>query len=81
MPSLLEGIESKYGYNGSMMELPMIYLRKSQGRLPPVLVFNDFGIDSAGHEESLKTKCQHVQELDLAQNSLSQWNEVSNCLT
>lgn len=77
MPSLLEGIEAKYGSDSDDYELdiPILYVTRSTA-VPPVLVFNDFGIDSAGSEESLKTKCQNVQELDLAQNSLSQWTEV-----
>ncbi|CAB0000895.1 unnamed protein product [Nesidiocoris tenuis] len=81
MPSLLEGIEAKYGSDSDDYELdiPILYVTRSTA-VPPVLVFNDFGIDSAGSEESLKTKCQNVQELDLAQNSLSQWTEVMTIL-
>lgn len=79
MPSLLEGIEAKYGResDSSELDIPILYVpRKPQDYVPPILVFNDFGIDSAGSEEKLKCKCQNVQELDLAQNSLSQWAEV-----
>uniref|UniRef100_A0A0A9X3S2 Tubulin-specific chaperone cofactor E-like protein n=1 Tax=Lygus hesperus TaxID=30085 RepID=A0A0A9X3S2_LYGHE len=81
MPSLLEGIEAKYGRDSEDFELdiPILYVTRSNA-VPPVLVFNDFGIDSAGSEESLKSKCQNVQELDLAQNSLSQWAEVMTIL-
>ena len=82
MPSLLEGIEAKYGTdadNCGELDIPILYVpRKNMDCVPPVLVFNDFGIDSAGSEESLKKKCQHVQELDLAQNCLSQWEEVGS---
>ncbi|XP_014284968.1 tubulin-specific chaperone cofactor E-like protein isoform X1 [Halyomorpha halys] len=83
MPSLLEGIEAKYGResDSSELDIPILYVpRKSQDYVPPILVFNDFGIDSAGSEEKLKCKCQNVQELDLAQNSLSQWAEVMTIL-
>lgn len=80
MPSLLEGIEAKYGteLEDCELDIPILYVQgKTQNFMPQILVFNDFGIDSAGSEESLKSKCQHVQELDLAQNSLSQWAEVN----
>lgn len=80
MPSLLEGIEAKYGRDSedfSALGIPILYVTRSNANaVPPVLVFNDFGIDSAGSEECLKSKCQNVQELDLAQNSLCQWTEV-----
>ncbi|KAL1138747.1 hypothetical protein AAG570_008809 [Ranatra chinensis] len=83
MPSLIEGIEAKYGTEADKCELdiPILYVpRKLQNFVPPVLVFNDFGIDSAGNEETLKSKCQHVQELDLAQNKLTRWDDVLSIL-
>lgn len=79
MPSLLEGIEAKYGEDndGSDLEIPILYVpRKQSNYIPPILVFNDFGIDSAGSVDKLQQKCHNVQELDLAKNSLSQWAEV-----
>lgn len=45
--------------------------------VPQVLVLNDCGIDQAGAPEDLKKKCNSVKELDLAQNKLENWNEVS----
>lgn len=45
--------------------------------MPQVLVLNDCGIDQAGAPEDLKKKCNSVKELDLAQNKLENWNEVS----
>lgn len=45
--------------------------------VPQVLVLNDCGIDQAGPPEDLKKKCNSVKELDLAQNKLENWNEVS----
>lgn len=83
MPSLLEGIEAKYGQDSdsSALEIPILYVpRKPDNYVPPILVFNDFGIDSAGSEDKLRHKCKNVQELDLAQNSLSQWAEVMTIL-
>ena len=46
--------------------------------MPTVLVLNDCGIDQAGEAEDLKNKCNSVKELDLAQNKLENWNEVSD---
>jgi len=82
MPSLLEGIEVKYGKDVNCeLDIPILYVsRKNENCSPQILVFNDFGIDSAGSEESLKSKCLNVQELDLAKNCLSQWAEVVTIL-
>jgi hypothetical protein len=42
-----------------------------------VLVLNNLNIDKAGEPEELKKKCDSVKELDLAQNKLHNWDEVS----
>lgn len=81
MPSLLEAINSKYGIYGDEIydHTPVaIYVPKRSPRkyIPSLLVLNDCDIDSAGHELDLKEKCKTVEDLDLAQNNLSQWNEV-----
>lgn len=91
MPSLLEAINEKYGIYGdeTFDHIPVaIYMPKRSPRkyIPSLLVLNDCDIDSAGHEIDLKEKCKTVEDLDLAQNNLSQWNEVTliinliNCL-
>lgn len=81
MPSLLEAINSKYGIYGDEIydHTPVaIYVPKRSPRkyIPSLLVLNDCDIDSAGHELDLKEKCKTVEDLDLAQNNLSQWTEV-----
>lgn len=50
---------------------------KRSRSVPQVLVLNDCGIDQAGPPEDLKKKCNSVKELDLAQNKLESWSEVS----
>lgn len=81
MPSLLEAINEKYGYGDEVFDqTPVaIYVPKRSPRkyIPSLLVLNDCDIDSAGHEIDLQEKCKTVEDLDLAQNNLSQWNEVS----
>jgi len=56
-----------------------IYVPRKNPRnmIPNLLVLNDCDIDSAGQESDLRDKCQGVEELDLAQNCLSRWSEVS----
>ncbi|KAG8229900.1 hypothetical protein J437_LFUL009764 [Ladona fulva] len=86
MASLLEAIENKYGSDdpdefGS--DLPIaIYVPKKSPRkcIPSLLVLNDCDIESAGDEQALDEKCQQVEELDLAQNKLSEWSEVFEIL-
>lgn len=81
MPTLLEAIERKYGDDWGSLDkmLPAIsiYVPPPRGSLPPLLVFNDCSIDSAGEPNELQDKCSRVQELDLAQNCLTEWDEVS----
>lgn len=81
MPSLLEAIVEKYGCleDDTFDQMPIaIYVPRKNPRnmIPNLLVLNDCDIDSAGHEPDLRDKCRGVEELDLAQNSLSRWSEV-----
>lgn len=83
MPSLLEAIAEKYGCfeDDTFDRMPIaIYVPRKNPRnmIPNLLVLNDCDIDSAGHESDLRDKCHGVEELDLAQNRLSRWNEVRN---
>lgn len=86
MASLLEAIENKYGSDDPddfRNDLPIaIYVPKKSPRkcIPSLLVLNDCDIDSAGDEQALDEKCQQVEELDLAQNKLSEWSEVFGIL-
>lgn len=85
MPSLLEALERKYGAKGevnpSIDDMPVaIFVPKRSPRLsvPTLLVLNDCDIDCAGDACALADKCADVVELDLANNKLTEWEEVSN---
>ncbi|KAL1455012.1 hypothetical protein WDU94_009138 [Cyamophila willieti] len=84
MPSLLEALDAKYALNlDSFDQLPVsIYVPRKGPRncIPSLLVLNDCDIDSTGAEHELTVKCQGVAELDLAQNSLSHWDEIFTIL-
>ncbi|XP_050542311.1 tubulin-specific chaperone cofactor E-like protein [Daktulosphaira vitifoliae] len=85
MPSLLEAITEKYGSSedDTFDQMPIaIYVPRKNPRnvLPKLLVLNDCDIDSAGNETDLRDKCHGVEELDLAQNRLSEWNEIFKIL-
>lgn len=45
--------------------------------LPSVLVLNGCGISRAGDEGEIAAFCAHVMELDLSDNKLRDWHEVS----
>lgn len=60
-----------------------IFIPKKSPRhtVPALLVLQDCDIECAGNDaEKLRTKCRNVEELDLAQNKLSHWDEVFNIL-
>lgn len=83
MPSLLEALERKYGSRGEVNpcidDLPVsIFVPKRSPRLsiPTLLVLNDCDIDCAGESSALADKCADVVELDLANNKLTDWEEV-----
>lgn len=60
-----------------------IFIPKKSPRhtVPALLVLQDCDIESAGNDaEKLRNKCKNVEELDLAQNKLSQWTEVFDIL-
>lgn len=48
-----------------------------QLNLPRVLVLDSCGITQAGDESEVATFCAHVVELDLSNNHLQDWGEVS----
>lgn len=83
MPSLLEALERKYGqslgHNPQLDDLPVaIFVPKRSPRLsvPTLLVLNDCDIDCAGDACTLADKCADVVELDIANNRLTNWEEV-----
>ncbi|XP_072166302.1 tubulin-specific chaperone cofactor E-like protein [Diadema setosum] len=45
-------------------------------KLPSIMVLHRCNVCSAGEEDKLTQLCANVQELDLAENSLSSWEEV-----
>ncbi|XP_078046240.1 tubulin folding cofactor E like protein mlt [Augochlora pura] len=60
-----------------------IFIPKKSPRhtVPALLVLQDCDIECAGNDdEKLRSKCKNVEELDLAQNKLSQWTEVFGIL-
>lgn len=87
MPSLLEALERKYGAKGEVNppidDMPVaIFVPKRSPRLsvPTLLVLNDCDIDCAGDACALADKCADVVELDIANNKLAEWEEVSYSL-
>ncbi|GBP37923.1 Tubulin-specific chaperone cofactor E-like protein [Eumeta japonica] len=83
MPSLLEALERKYGGGANtgppIDDMPVaIFVPKRSPRLsvPTLLVLNDCDIDRAGDAAVLADKCADVVELDLANNRLTDWQEV-----
>lgn len=49
--------------------------------LPSVLVLNDCGVSKAGEGSDIAAFCSHVVELDLSQNQLRDWAEVSTIVS
>ncbi|KAL8173654.1 UNVERIFIED_CONTAM: hypothetical protein K2H54_014104, partial [Gekko kuhli] len=49
--------------------------------LPSVLVLNSCGITCAGDENEIAAFCAHVSELDLSDNKLEDWQEVSKIVS
>lgn len=54
---------------------------KDRLNLPSVLVLNSCGITCAGEETEIAAFCAHVSELDLSDNKLEDWQEVSKIVS
>ncbi|XP_015269303.1 PREDICTED: tubulin-specific chaperone cofactor E-like protein [Gekko japonicus] len=54
---------------------------KDRLNLPSVLVLNSCGITCAGEENEIAAFCAHVSELDLSDNKLEDWQEVSKIVS
>ncbi|XP_034995299.2 tubulin-specific chaperone cofactor E-like protein isoform X2 [Zootoca vivipara] len=54
---------------------------KDRLNLPSVLVLNSCGITCAGDENEIAAFCAHVCELDLSDNKLEDWHEVSKIVS
>lgn len=80
MRSITQAVNEKYceddedsSGSGFILFVPRSSPRK---RLPSTLILDHCEIDSVGDETSLSSMCHEVNELDLAHNQISQWEEV-----
>jgi len=88
MRSLTQAVHDKYDddedvQNSEIVMFVHVPKTSRRKRLPSILVLDHCGIDSVGDEESLRSTCLDVRELDLSNNQISGWDEVSkviNCL-
>eukprot|EP00062_Callorhinchus_milii_P025442 gi/632986428/ref/XP_007910232.1/ PREDICTED: tubulin-specific chaperone cofactor E-like protein [Callorhinchus milii] len=67
------GIHISVGPQGSPL--------KERLNLPTVLVLNGCGITTAGNESDIAAFCSHVSELDLSDNNLQDWYEISKIVS
>ncbi|XP_063292371.1 tubulin-specific chaperone cofactor E-like protein [Pelobates fuscus] len=54
---------------------------KDRLNLPSILVLSGCGITCAGEESEIAAFCSHVSELDLSDNRLADWQEVSRIVS
>nr|XP_023661098.1 tubulin-specific chaperone cofactor E-like protein [Paramormyrops kingsleyae] len=54
---------------------------KDRLNLPSILVLNGCGISRAGDEAEISAFCAHVVELDLSNNKLQDWHEISKIVS
>ena len=52
-----------------------------QGLLPSLMSLTDYNIEHLGDISSLRFRINHISELDLSDNLISDWMEVANILT
>nr|CAG4638428.1 EOG090X05JJ [Cyclestheria hislopi] len=80
MRSLVDAIHEKYlDEDDDFSDIGIVlFVPKSlqKHKLPCVLVLDHCGINSLGKEDCIKTQCADVQELHLAHNNISHWDEV-----
>ncbi|XP_043532334.1 alpha-tectorin [Chiloscyllium plagiosum] len=67
------GIHTSAGPQGSPM--------KARLNLPTILVLDGCGITTAGKESDIAAFCSHVSELDLSDNNLQDWYEISKIVS
>ena len=86
MVSLKESLNDKYGEKEEESEyLEFIMFVSSspeakQGMLPPIVTLNEYNIECLGEFSDFSSKVQHVRELDLTDNLISDWSEVLDIL-
>nr|CAG4636984.1 EOG090X05JJ [Ceriodaphnia reticulata] len=85
MRSITQAVHEKYcdddedsSGSGFILFVPRSSPRKC---LPSTLILDHCEIDSVGDETSLSSMCHEVNELDLAHNQISQWDEVNKLIT
>ena len=81
MRSLTQAVHDKYDddedvQNSEIVMFVHVPKTSRRKRLPSILVLDHCGIDSVGDEESLRSTCLDVRELDLSNNQISGWDEV-----
>ncbi|XP_078282983.1 tubulin-specific chaperone cofactor E-like protein [Rhinoraja longicauda] len=54
---------------------------KARLHLPAILVLDSCGINTAGEESDIAAICSHVSELDLSDNNLQDWYEISKIVS
>ncbi|XP_072885908.1 tubulin-specific chaperone cofactor E-like protein isoform X1 [Hemitrygon akajei] len=54
---------------------------KARLNLPAILVLDGCGINRAGEESDIAAFCSHVSELDLSDNNLQDWYEISKIVS
>lgn len=67
------GIHIAFGPQGSPV--------KARLNLPAILVLDGCGINTAGEETDIAAFCSHVCELDLSNNNLQDWYEISKIVS
>ena len=56
-----------------------IFAEEGKLMVPQILALNNCCITDAGDNTELKDLCSTVYELDLAENTIQEWSEVSCC--
>ena len=59
-----------------MYVLALFFVESGSFRVPEVLILDSCKITSAGRTEDLNRLCSQVTELDLTDNSITNWSEV-----
>lgn len=85
--TLLDSIQDKYGDEGETGQDYgwIVFVSNSpeckKGMFPPIMTLSDYDINTIGHSGIIqRSKLSHIAELDLTDNLLCDWNEISNLL-
>jgi hypothetical protein len=87
MVSLVDSIEERYGDDDSDDGQDYSFIvfvssspEKRKGMLPPILTLNDYNHETLGDGYNFCSRCSHIEELDLTDNLLSDWDVIRNIL-